>query len=171
MKRVVVIGSAGSGKSTLAKQIGQVYQYDVIHMDRLFWKPGWKESTQEELREKQAAYLQKNKWVIEGNYSGVWKERLEMADTIIFIDVNRYVCLYSALKRWVQNIGKTREDIGPGCPERMELAFLKYIWDYPKTKRNKAMTAIEQHCQHAQIFIFPHRKAVNLFIKKIKTLS
>ncbi|WP_338035416.1 NB-ARC domain-containing protein [Halobacillus ihumii] len=171
MKRVAIIGSAGSGKSTLAKQIGQAFQYSVVHMDRLFWKPGWKESTLEELAEKQDMYLQKKEWVIEGNYSGVWEPRLQLADIIIFLNINRYVCLRSVLTRWLRHIGRTRVDLAPGCPERMELSFLKYVWDYPNTKKVKAITAIEQHCHHAQIIILQNRKNVNTFMNILTTLD
>ncbi|MFD2925720.1 hypothetical protein [Halobacillus naozhouensis] len=170
MKRVAIIGSAGSGKSTLARQIGNAFHYEIVHMDQLFWKPGWQESTQEELAEKQAVYLRREEWVIEGNYSGVWEPRLQLADTIIFLNLNRYVCLRSVLKRWLKHMGKTRVDLAPGCPERMELSFLKYVWDYPKTKKAKAITAIEQHCHHAQIIILQDRKAVHSFMNKLSLL-
>ena len=39
--RIAVIGCAGSGKSTLAAKLGSSTGLPVIHLDQLFWKPGW----------------------------------------------------------------------------------------------------------------------------------
>jgi adenylate kinase family enzyme len=41
MRRVVVIGSAGAGKSTFAARLGRATGPPVIHLDALYWKPGW----------------------------------------------------------------------------------------------------------------------------------
>ena len=41
MQRIVIVGSGGSGKSTLAKQMGLVLGLNVVHLDRLLWKPGY----------------------------------------------------------------------------------------------------------------------------------
>ena len=42
MNRVVIIGSPGAGKSTLARDLGRILQINVVHLDRVFWEPGWK---------------------------------------------------------------------------------------------------------------------------------
>jgi len=43
MDKIVIIGSPGAGKSTLARDLGFLLQINVVHLDRIFWKPGWKE--------------------------------------------------------------------------------------------------------------------------------
>ena len=43
-KRIIILGSAGSGKSTLATKLGEITGIPVIHLDRLFWNPGWVET-------------------------------------------------------------------------------------------------------------------------------
>jgi adenylate kinase family enzyme len=48
MKKIVLIGSGGSGKSTLARQLGEKLEINVLHLDSLFWKPGWVETPREE---------------------------------------------------------------------------------------------------------------------------
>ncbi|WP_173916377.1 hypothetical protein [Halobacillus sp. Marseille-Q1614] len=171
MNKIAIIGSAGSGKSTLARQLGKILDIEVVHMDRLFWNPGWLQSTQEELRVKQEFYLKKDQWIIEGNYSKVWNERLALADTIIMIDLNRYLCLYRVVKRWLHNYGRTREDIGEGCVEKLDKEFVQFVWQFPKKKRSKLISAQLQHCSHAQIIILPSRKSAEKYLNKLHSLK
>ncbi|MFC7060367.1 hypothetical protein [Halobacillus seohaensis] len=168
MNRIMILGSAGSGKSTLAKQLGSLLDIEVVHMDRLFWKPGWLQSTNEELQAKQEKYINNPSWIIEGNYSSVWDVRLLKADTVIFLDLNRYLCTYRILKRWLKNIGGTREDLAPGCPERMTREFIQYVWNYPKNKRNKGITAVLSQANESQVIIMSNRKAVEQYLNKFR---
>ena len=49
MERIVIIGCGGAGKSTLARQLGKKLNIPVVHLDKLWWKPGWVESSREEI--------------------------------------------------------------------------------------------------------------------------
>ena len=48
MRRIAIIGAGGAGKSTLARQLGEVLGIEVIHLDALFWKPGWVDTPRDE---------------------------------------------------------------------------------------------------------------------------
>ncbi|HJP33228.1 MAG: AAA family ATPase [Candidatus Latescibacteria bacterium] len=48
MNRVVIIGPGGAGKSTLARQLGERLGIEVVHLDRVFWRPGWVRVPREE---------------------------------------------------------------------------------------------------------------------------
>ncbi len=41
MRRVLIIGSGGAGKSRLSVRLGEALGIPVLHLDALFWKPGW----------------------------------------------------------------------------------------------------------------------------------
>lgn len=135
-------------------------------MDQLFWKPGWLQSTREELLNKQEIHLKKKSWIIEGNYTSVWEDRLRAADTIIFLDVNRFLCTYRVIKRWIKHRGRTREDLAEGCPERITVEFILYVWRFPKDKNKKIYRRILQQNSHTQILILQKRKAVHHFLKQ-----
>ena len=64
---------------------------------------------------------------MEGNYARTVHIREPHADTVIYLELPLCVCLYRVVKRRVQYHGKTREDIGEGCKEKIDGAFLKFI--------------------------------------------
>lgn len=127
--RVAVIGYSGSGKSTLAAHLGRLTGAPVLHLDSVHWLPGWKERPRDEERELVRSFLDTHaSWVIDGNYGPLFfDERMEKADRIIFLNFNRFVCLYRAMKRAKQYRGQTRPDMGRGCTEKMDFEFARWI--------------------------------------------
>ena len=91
MDRIVIIGSPGAGKSTLARKLGLILQINVVHLDRVFWGPGWKEKPRDTRIDILENIVQKQQWIIEGTYLGSSEPRLKAADTIIFLDTAQLV--------------------------------------------------------------------------------
>jgi adenylate kinase family enzyme len=168
MKKIVLIGSGGSGKSTLARQLGEKLKIKVYHLDALFWKPNWVGVPKDEQRKVQTDLVKKEEWIIDGNYGGTMEIRLNAADTIIFLDIQRTICVYRAFKRMLQYRNKTRPDMGNGNKERFDLDFLKWIWDYPKTKRPNILKRLEQLSEDKQVIILKSPKEVQQFSDKIR---
>lgn len=135
MKRVAIIGSGGAGKSTLAREMGAKTGLPVIHLDREYWKPGWVESEPDEWSARVAELVATDEWITDGNYGGTLDLRLQRADTIIFLDLPRSLCVFRTLKRGLTYRNRSRPDMTPGCNERLEWQFLKWIWQYPTSRR------------------------------------
>lgn len=167
MKRVVLIGSGGSGKSTLARKLGEKLNINVYHLDALFWKPGWVGVQKNEQRKVQHDLVGKEEWIIDGNYGGTMEIRLQAADTIIFLDIHRTICIYRAIKRILKYRNKTRPDMGEGCEERFNLEFFKWIWQYPKTKRPEILYRLEQLSNDQHVFILKSPREVEQFLKNV----
>ncbi|MCK0470416.1 DNA topology modulation protein [Halalkalibacter sp. APA_J-10(15)] len=167
MKKVILIGSGGSGKSTLARQLGHKLKINVYHLDALFWKPNWVGVPKDEQRKVQNDLVNKEEWLIDGNYGGTMDIRLNAADTIIFLDIHRTICVYRACKRMIQYRNKIRPDMGEGCEERIDLNFLKWIWNYPKTKRPDILIKLEQLSEDKQIIILKSPNEVQRFLDEI----
>lgn len=168
MNKIILIGSGGSGKSTLAKRLGEKLNKEVYHLDALFWKPNWVGVSRDEQIEVQNELVQKEEWIIDGNYGGTMDIRLHAADTIIFLDINRVICVYRAFKRMVKYRNKTRPDMGAGCPERLDFNFLKWIWDYPKKKRPEIVQRLDQLANEKNVIVLKSPKEVQLFLDKMK---
>ena len=64
----------------------------LIHLDLLYWKPGWSNPTAEEWKEKQREALAGDAWIADGNYPETLPFRLERADTIVVLDTPWWRC-------------------------------------------------------------------------------
>ncbi len=145
-KRIAIIGCCGAGKSTLATWLGEILGIQVYHLDALHWQPGWVETPEPEWSKKVEDLVQGESWIIDGNYGNTIDIRAAAADAIIFLDFPRVLCLWRVTKRWLRHRGKTRPDMGPGCPERMpDLEFARWIWGFHKRSRPKVLAAIENN--------------------------
>lgn len=171
MKKIILIGSGGSGKSTLAKQLGNKLNIKVHHLDALFWKANWEGVPREEQRKVQKNLIKEEKWIIDGNYGGTMDLRLNAADTIIFLDIHRTICVYRAFKRIVQYRNKTRSDMGAGCEERLDLQFFKWIWEYPNKKKPAILKRLDQLSKGKKVIILKSPNEVKWFLKKYDKIS
>lgn len=128
MNRIMAIGvSAGVGKSTFSMKLGKLMKIPVYHLDSYFWKPGWVEATYEEFSHAQEMLVEKEKWIIEGNYTKTIHIRELHCDTVIYLELPLHTCLYRVVKRFMTNIGKTRPDMTIGCTEKLDWKFIKFI--------------------------------------------
>jgi len=135
MERVAIIGPGGAGKSTLARRLGATTGLPVIHLDREHWKPGWIEPRGAEWEERVRELAAAERWIIDGNYGGTLDVRLDRADTVVFLDFGRLRCMRGVVARWLRYRNRARPDMAEGCPERLDAAFLKWIWAYRERHR------------------------------------
>ena len=137
--RIAVIGPCGAGKSTLARQLGAMTGLPVTHLDRIYWKAGWIESSTEEFRAAQANVVADERWVIDGNYGGTFDLRMPRAELVIWLDFPRRIYFPRVLLRVLKNYGRVRPDLAPGCPEKFDFDFLRFVWRIPKDSRPRTI--------------------------------
>jgi adenylate kinase family enzyme len=142
-RRILVIGCSGAGKSTLARGIADRMHLPLIHLDRHYWRPGWIAPSEAEWAEEVEQLTTAPEWVMDGNFSSTMHRRADAADAIIFLDLPRWLCLLRVLRRVVSGYGQARADVAPGCPERLDWTFLKWIWNYPKRSRPKTLALLK----------------------------
>jgi adenylate kinase family enzyme len=168
MRKILLIGSGGSGKSTLAGRIAARTGLLLIHLDALFWKPGWQETPREEWKEIVVELLQRDSWVMDGNYGGTLDMRLAACDGVVFLDFPATVCLWRLLKRRLQFHRKSRPDMPAGCPERLSWSFLRWIWSYGRDRRPRILQKLATvAAQGKQVHILDSSTAVEAFIAQL----
>jgi adenylate kinase family enzyme len=144
-QRILVIGCSGAGKSTLARAIADRYRLPLIYLDRCYWRPGWVAPSEAEWAAEVERLIAEPEWVMDGNYSSTLRRRAEIADAIVFLDLPRWLCLLRVLRRAAFGYGRSRPDVAPGCPERFDWAFLKWVWNYPKRSRPKTLALLSTY--------------------------
>ncbi|KAJ7040954.1 hypothetical protein C8F04DRAFT_1305660 [Mycena alexandri] len=120
--RVHLVGNSGAGKGKLAGLLGVPF----ISLDTLFWKPGWKMSTNEELRSKVEAALADapNGWVVDGNYRRRIGTVVEENSTdVIWLDPPLVLYLPRLIVRTFLRLFGLRDPCSPGCHEQVSEVF------------------------------------------------
>jgi adenylate kinase family enzyme len=158
VRRVLVIGCSGAGKSVLARRLAKATALPLIELDCLYWRPGWVETPMSEFRDAIARVTQAPDWIIDGNYSTTFDLRMPFADTIVWFDFARWICLYGVLTRMARDYGRTREGMTQGCPERFDATFLRYVWDFQARQRPRIVEALEKFAGHACLHRLESRK-------------
>ena len=166
MKRIMIIGCGGAGKSTLARQLGEKTGLPVVHLDKLFWRPGWEHISRDEFDVLHREALMGEKWILDGNFDRTMEERIKHCDTVIYLDFSRSVCLFGVAKRILTTYGKVRPDMGEGCPERFDLDFLKWVWNFNKNKRENIYRLLNE-AEGIEKIVLKNRRAVRAFLKRL----
>lgn len=168
MKRILVFGNGGSGKSTLSVTLGDLLHLPVIHLDKYFWQPNWIATPVDDWNIIVESFSDSEEWIIDGNYSRTMNIRIKRADLIIFLDMPNMLCLYRIFKRRIKYNRKTRPDMNEECTEKLDLEFIKWVWNFKKRNRAKILDKLEVASKTKRIIILKNRKQVNEFIEGLK---
>jgi len=139
MRRVAVIGCGGAGKTTLSRELGRRLGLPVVHIDGHYWR-GADARRGDDWPEIHRQLIAGDRWILDGMKPGVLAERLERADTVIFLDLPRGTCLRGVVARRLRHLGRVRPDTG--TYDRLELPFLRWIWRFEGDVRPTILAAL-----------------------------
>jgi adenylate kinase family enzyme len=169
VKRVAVIGSGGAGKSTFARALGERTGLPVIHLDGLFWGPNWAPMPKPDWIELERELIAGDRWIMDGNYGSTQDLRLPRADTVIFLDIPRLVCVWSVTRRWALHRKRARPDM-PQNNDKLELEFLRWIWTYPTEKRPEVLARLAALPPTTRVVRLRSRGAMREFLDAVQPL-
>ncbi len=167
MSKILVLGNSGSGKSTFTSQLAKKLQIDFLHLDTLIYKHDWQKPEYEEMEKHIHSFLMKDAWIIDGNFLKKAPERFCLCDTLYFLDINRFTCLFSVLHRYFKYKGKHRDSRSDLCDEKITKDYLKWVfYDFYKTSRKTIYKWIEEHPEK-KVYIFKNRHQIKKHLKEV----
>lgn len=102
MKRVMVIGCPGSGKSTFSKALHKKTSLPLFHLDLMNWNSDRSTVERNIFIERLYKAIQKDEWIIDGDYGSTIEIRLKACDTV-FLDYPVEICLDGVIGRRGKN--------------------------------------------------------------------
>jgi len=162
--RISIIGGAGTGKTTLSNILSEKYNIPATHIDGIHHLKNWKVRDKAERDKIILDIVEKEKWIIDGTYKDTLKQRLENSDLIIWLDYSTFAQIKGILKRFFKHPGQEKPEI-PGCNERLNLEFLKYVINYRKKKRHFVVNTIE-NIDKSKVITFTKQKDLNKWLKE-----
>ena len=156
VQRVVVLGMGGAGKSVLARRLGAAWALPVLHLDAVFWGPGWRPTPPEVWRDVVAGLAAGERWVIEGAYPEVVDLALPRAQLAVFLELPRWVTLPRLVLRPLRR--PPGVDLPRGLEHVVDRENLGWAWRWPEQQRPAVVAAL--HAFAGEAVVLRSRRAV-----------
>lgn len=161
MRKVIVIGCPGAGKSTFARKLRDATGLPLYYLDMLWHKPDQTNVSREEFEAQIKELVQRDQWIIDGNYLRTMELRLKECDTVFLLDYPLEICLAGAESR----IGKRREDL-PWIETEFDEEFRQWIIDFPKEQLPQLYELIKKYQDGRDIVIFTSREEADEYLAR-----
>ena len=171
MQRVLVVGCSGAGKSRFSRRLAEATGLPRIELDHAYWRPGWTMPPKDEWLAKVAELCAEPAWILDGNYTSSLHVRLPHADTVIWVDYPRLVCIRRVIGRIARDYGRVRDGLPEGCPERFDLEFLRYIWNFNAKHKPRVAAALEQFGSHVTLHMLRSDRDAERLLAEVSSLA
>jgi adenylate kinase family enzyme len=166
MKRIAIIGCGGSGKTVLAHRLADRLGLTVTNLDALYYDDGWNPTPMQTFADRQRDLVAADRWIIEGNYASTLPIRLERADTVLFLDLPAWTCLWGIAQRRRRYRGGQHAD---GVYDRITWSFITYVIGYRRSMRPRINNLVAEHGKHLRYVRLTSRRHANQFIDQLDT--
>ena len=162
MDRIAIVGCGGSGKSHLARELGRLLGITPVHLDGVYYDRDWNALDQEHFAARQRDLVSAPRWIIDGNYASSLPIRLQAADTVIFLDLPGWTCLWGIAQRRLRHQGGQHQDIG--VYDRITWNFVRYILGYRRQMAPRVRKLIAGHGGNADVVVLRSRRAARDYL-------
>ena len=171
LHKILIIGNGGSGKSTLSLSISSLLKIPALHLDEIYWNNGWRKNTLSEFDTNVKNFMLSPKWIIEGTPMHGIELRAQEADTIVFLDYNRVVCIYRLLKRAFKNIFLLKTNKIARSPAKFfSIKAIRWVWGFNKEKKQIIMRILNEK-KSKEIFHIRKNSDLQDFLALIKNAT
>ena len=106
-----------------------------------------------------SSVLEKDEWIIDGNYGSTMELRMAACDTVFLFDLPVDVCLDGAISR----IGKGRYDI-PWIETELDPSFMREIEEFPNKNLPTIYALIDKYKDGITVVVFKSREEADAFL-------
>lgn len=162
MQRIMIIGCSGAGKSVFARKLRDKTGLPLYYLDQIWHKPDKTNITREEFDARLSEIVQKERWIIDGNYQRTLELRMRACDTVILLDYPVEVCLDGAAAR----VGTVHEDL-PWIEDVFDEEFRQWILDFRKDALPKIYELLSKYENEKNILIFKSRAEADAYLEEV----
>jgi adenylate kinase family enzyme len=179
VQRVSVVGNSGSGKSTLARELATILGGTHLELDGVYHQPGWAPLPLDEFRRVVAATVAQDRWVIDGNYSGVRSITWDRADTVVWLDLPKRTVMRQIVGRTLRRVA-TREELWNGNREHFgnllrwdpEQSVISWAWhSHVKYRDRYTAAAADPANAHLTFVRLTSRRDITRFLAEAAARS
>jgi adenylate kinase family enzyme len=105
---------------------------------------------------------------MDGNYGNTLDLRIPAADTIVYLDWSRVGCIRGVIKRRMR-LHAASPSRARGCPERLTLEFLRWIWTYPERRRPDVLRRLGEVSREKTVIVLRNRSELDDFLAECET--
>ena len=125
MKQIIIIGCPGSEKTFFAKQLSEILQIELFHMDNIYWKKDKTHISRGELISAVDRIISQSEWILDGKYISTIEQKNKRCRHNFLFDYTTKNCLEGVKSR----IGVKRDDI-PWIETKLDLIFQKMDYGF-----------------------------------------
>ncbi|MDC5707639.1 adenylate kinase [Vibrio europaeus] len=171
MKKIAVFGKPGSGKSSLSKQLALIKHLPLHQLDSIAFRKDGAAEIREVFDKKHRDILSEDNWIIDGlGPLDSFSQRLESADTLIYIDLPYYVSYWLVTKRMLKGLAVKPE----GWPEGSSIVkgtinSYKFLRLSPKFWNADFEQRLKSFDENKSVHIIRSLSELNAFISQLKS--
>jgi adenylate kinase family enzyme len=172
VRKIAVVGPIGAGKSRLASELGELLGIRVLHLDTLFWKPGWVPTPRDEFEAMQRRELASDSWIVDAQFDDMLPDWVYGADTVVFVDISLGRSLWRVSKRRLNRQASVGTPVGePGALHRSLLKFARNQWQYRRTVRQELLAELARERDGRRVVILRRDSDTVAFLRSLDSPS
>jgi hypothetical protein len=164
-RRILILGSPGAGKSHLAGALSPHVGMPLIRHDDHLWKPGPVRLPPDEWRARVVGLTRQPEWIMDGTYEASLDLRLPAAEAIVYIESNRWACLWRVVRR--RMLGRWgRTEASPG--HALTAFFVRYVLQFSKVTRPEVLRLVAAHAKGTPLVVLDGARGIDRTVRRLE---
>ena len=167
MKKIAVFGKPGSGKSTLSKNLASATGILLHQLDSILYEKNGDRVDRKTYDREHEDILSSDSWIIDGfDLIEPFKKRLDVADTLIYIDLPFIVSYWLVTKRLLKGLFVKPEGWPDGSSIlKGTLESYKVLKLCPKFWNDDFLKKLEEISTNKSVYVIRSISELNSFVE------